>query len=445
MSLQRKLRSQVLRLMLDRRVVGAMRWLGETRCRFSKDGHVVSVFLQIDDPYSYILSHYLPRLAEHYAIEMRVHLTKAIVDGYQPAPDMLVEYAIADCRRLALEFGIPFLDKADLPPTEFRAGLSDAVAASAGSDAFSGELFEALEIYWRGDTLAAAQISKSAPRRGAANALIEVSQDLQSRLGHYNSAMLHYAGEWYWGVDRLHYLTDRLDALGISKSRSPDLHLQSIRQSTRISLPVRPPTAAKSLPSIEYFHSFRSPYSYLALHSMFEIADAYGIDVRIRPVLPMVMRGMAVPGPKLLYIVKDANREARRRGIPFGKIADPVGRGAERCLAVFLYAESEKRGREFVLHAGRAIWSEAVDVSSDKGMRQVTHRCGLFWPDVKKAMQGDDWRATIEGNRESMMRDGSWGVPTVRLGDLVLWGQDRDWMLARHIEELCDTGDGILV
>jgi len=27
----------------------------------------------------------------------------------------------------------------------------------------------------------------------------------------------------------------------------------------------------------------------------------------------------------------------------------------------------------------------------------------------------------------------------------VFWGQDRDWLLARHIEELCDTGDGILV
>ncbi len=445
MSIRQKLRTQVLRLMLDRRVVDARRWLRDARYRFSKDGHVVSVFLQIDDPYSYILSHFLPSLEEHYEIELRVYLSKAIVDGYQPAPDMLVEYAIVDCRRLALELGIPFLDKAHLPPTEYRAGLSDAVAASAGSDAFTGELFEALEIYWRGDASAAAQISKSAPRHGAANALIEGSQESLSRLGHYNSAMLHCAGEWYWGVDRLHYLTDRLDALGMSRSQSPEPHLKSIRQSMRFSLPVKPPAAGQALPPIEYFHSFRSPYSYLALHSTFGIADAYGISVKIRPVLPMVMRGMAVPTPKLLYIVNDANREAQRRRIPFGNIADPVGAGAERCLAVFLYADSEKRGREFVLHAGRAIWSEAIDVSTDKGMRKVTGRCGLFWPGVKQAMQSDDWRATIESNRESMMRDGSWGVPTIRMGDLVLWGQDRDWLLARHIEELCDTGDGILV
>ena len=31
--------------------------------------------------------------------------------------------------------------------------------------------------------------------------------------------MLHYAGEWYWGVDRLHYLLDRLSELRAAKKR----------------------------------------------------------------------------------------------------------------------------------------------------------------------------------------------------------------------------------
>jgi hypothetical protein len=31
------------------------------------------------------------------------------------------------------------------------------------------------------------------------------------------------------------------------------------------------------------------------------------------------------------------------------------------------------------------------------------------------------------------------------MGDVVPWGQDRDWMLELNIEELCVTGDGILV
>ena len=100
---------------------------------------------------------------------------------------------------------------------------------------------------------------------------------------------------------------------------------------------------------------------------------------------------------------------------------------------------------DFLLNAGEAIWARGVDVATDKGMRKVTGRTGLFWPDVVAAMQDDAWRPIVDANRESMMDSGCWGVPTMRLGDFVVWGQDRGWLLARHIEELCEAGDGILV
>lgn len=38
---------------------------------------------------------------------------------------------------------------------------------------------------------------------------------LRQSLGHYLSAMLYYGGEWYWGIDRLHHLETRLQALGL--------------------------------------------------------------------------------------------------------------------------------------------------------------------------------------------------------------------------------------
>lgn len=445
MKLDRKIRSLILNLLFHRRTVRFQRWLAEKRRRISRKNHVVSVFLQLDDPYSYILSHYLPSLAANYEIELRLYLSQAKGDEYQPAPEMLAEYAVADCARLARELGIPFLDKGSLPPTEHRVGLTNIVAALHGTDAFDDELRQALAVFWRGDSSAAASMSSGASDEGAAARVIDESQRLREKLGHYNTAMLHYAGEWFWGVDRLHYLLERLDGLGVSRDDSPGPLLASIQQAMKISLPVKPPSAAKELPAIELFHSFRSPYSYAALEQTFAIADAFGVEVIIRPVFPMVMRGMQVPKSKLIYIAKDALRESDRRDVPFGKIADPVGAGAERCLAVFGYAESEHRERDFVVNAGRAIWAESIDVATDEGMRKVTGRSGLFWPEAESAMQGDEWREKIVGNRDSMTDSGSWGVPTIRMGDFVVWGQDRDWLLVRHIEELCDTGDGILV
>lgn len=445
MSVERKFRSLALNLIFSSRFMSSRRWLREKRRQLSGSNHVVSVFLQIDDPYSYILSHYLPSLTANYDIELRLYLSQSAGGEFQPAPKLLAEYAITDCARLAIELGIPFLDKGRLPPTEYRVALSDAVAARVGGIQFADELLQALAIFWRGDALGAAQIASVAHPRGTAQKIVEESQALQQKLGHYSSAMLHYGGEWFWGVDRMHYLTERLEGLGAAKSNTPNPGLVSMVQARQVSLPVKPPTAAKELPLIEFFYSFRSPYSYLALQRSFEIADAFGIELKLRPVLPMVMRGMEVPKLKLMYIVEDAFREARRRGLPFGNITDPLGVGAGRCLAVFCYAESQRRGREFLLNAGHAIWAEAVDVATDKGMRKITGRTGLFWPDVEKAMRSEDWQTMAEANRESMMNSGAWGVPTLRMGKLVLWGQDRDWLLVRHIEELCDSGDGILV
>jgi 2-hydroxychromene-2-carboxylate isomerase len=444
LKVKQTLRSHLLNALLSPASRRLQRSANEMRRKIAGRAHVVSVFLQLDDPYSYLLAHYLPALASQYDIELRVYLSQALGDGFQPAPDMLAEYSALDAQRVARELGVPFLDKGVAPPVEHRRALLDYLAACTGNDDFLAEFSQVLEAYWRGDNEAAARRAGTGGA-GQADRVIAESQALQKRLGHYNSAMLHYGGEWYWGVDRLHYLASRLDDLGLAESDEGNTRLASIRQAMHVSLPVKPPTAAKELPPLELFVSIRSPYSYLALQRIYEIADAFGLELRLRPVLPMVMRGMQVPRAKLLYIANDTMREADRRAVPFGKIADPVGAGVERCLAVFQYAESEHKGREFLLNAGVAIWSEAVDVATDKGMRKVTGRTGLFWPEVVAAMDADEWRAQAEENRESMMASGSWGVPTMRLGDEVFWGQDRDWLLVRHIEELCDTGDGIIV
>ncbi|MCH7821130.1 MAG: DsbA family protein [Proteobacteria bacterium] len=442
---RRKLQSRLINTLLSPRVFATRRWITERRRRLLGRPHLVSVFLELDDPYSYLLSQFLPDLSACYEIELQLHLTQALGDAFRPRADMLAVYAERDCERLARELGVPFLDKGRAPPVENRRALIDALADSEGKANFSDELLEAIGLYWRGDSEGVARRVSGADLTGRGEALLEKSQQLLAQLGHYNSATIHYAGEWYWGVDRLHYLIKRLDVLGARREGSVNARLASIRQAMQVALPITPPGSAKDLPPLEYFYSFRSPYSYLSLRRVYDIADAFGLELKIRPVLPMLMRGMQIPKSKLIYIATDTTREAQRLDIPFGKFVDPIGRGTERCMAAFFYALGEKRERDFLLHAGEAIWARGIDVASDKGMRKVTARTGLFWPDVKMAMQDEAWREVEDENREAMMESGSWGVPTMRLGDAVFWGQDRDWLLVRHIEELCDPGDGILV
>lgn len=444
MSLKNRLRSRALNVLLDERLRAANRARKELGRRIAGKSHEISAFLQLDDPYSYLLSLFLPCLEEGYDIKLRIHLTEALGDAYAPRADLLAEYAAMDCRLLASELGVPFLDKGDTPVIEHRRALLALLARQFGDDGFSALFCEVLAVYWRGDTEAVAKLVDGQLVDGEVSRVIEDSSALLRKMGHYNAAMLHYGGEWYWGVDRLHFLLERLQDLGVKRADQPQPLLVSIQQATRLNLPATVPARAKILPPLEMFYSFRSPYSYLALDRISAIADAFGLKLHIRPVLPMVMRGLPVPKAKVLYIARDAQREARRLNIPFAKFSDPVGLGVERCMAVFAYAKQEGREREFVRAAGNAIWNEGIDVATDKGMRRVTEHSGMFWPEVVAAMNDENWREAADCNRSDMLAVGMWGVPTFKLGDVVLWGQDRAWLLARQIEDLCQDGEGIL-
>ena len=444
MNVRNRLRSKLLSAYISEGTRRRSRAWHETRRKLTGKGHVVSVFLQLDDPYSYLLSRYLPDLADHYDIELQLRLSRALGGDYDPAGDKRADYAATDCARVAAELGIPFLDRGDAPPADRLATMNDAAAAGIDSENGRDAVYACLEAYWRGDEEAAAGLATQGSD-GAGEAMIEASQRQLDRLGHYNSAMLHYGGEWYWGIDRLHHLVARLDASGLARGSTASPRLSSIPQVMHIDLPVRPPAAAAKLPPLDLFYSFRSPYSQLCLRRVFAVADAFGLELVLRPVLPMMMRGMAVPPRKIRYIVRDAAREAKLHGVPFGNCVDPLGAGVERCHAVFAYAEAEKRGREFLLNASEMIWDQAVDVTTDKGLRKITAKTGLFWPEVRQALENDDWRETEAENRQLMLSLGGWGVPTLCLGDFVVWGQDRIWLLVRQLEELCDTGEGILI
>lgn len=440
--LNARLRSLLPALIYGNGSLQTRRRVAEAARRLAGRDHVVSVFVAIDDPYSYLLCCYLPEFRDYYDVGLRLYVTDAVADDFRPAPERQSVYAIRDCRRLARELGVPFLDIGSAPPVDHGRALADALLVEQSADDFEERLERAIAAYWRGDARGVAQFVASAAQTTAADDVRRRNRRRLRQLGHYGTAMIHYGGEWYWGIDRLHYLIDRLDSLGARTQPGLAPRIASIRRVMQVSLPGEPPATVARIPALELFVSFRSPYSYLLLARIFEIADAFGTALRIRPVLPMVARGMRMPRRKRHYIVADASREARTRGIPFGRVVDPLGAGVERCMAAFEYARSRQREREFVLEAGRAIWSRGVDVATDEGLRAVIARAGLSWPDARASLEEGAWRGLAEKNRAAMMASGGWGVPTIRIGDWLCWGQDRDWLVARHLEDLCDGSEG---
>lgn len=149
----------------------------------------------------------------------------------------------------------------------------------------------------------------------------------------------------------------------------------------------------------------------------------------------MVMRGLPVPADKRRYISQDAAREAFMRGIPFGRLIDPVGRPTERGLALVPYAERAGQGQSYVLSFMRGVWSEGIDAGSERGLRKIVERAGLSWDEACLALNDEAWRNAAEHNREEMFALGLWGVPSFHIRDTVVWGQDRLWAVQSALLE----------
>lgn len=257
---------------------------------------------------------------------------------------------------------------------------------------------------------------------------------LQSK-GHYDTALLHYEGEWYRGINRLALLEDRLASLGVGSGHAAP------RQTV-------PAGKAPAGTRIRVWLSIRSPYSYLAFARTLALAAELEAELIISPVLPMVMRGLKVPRKKRFRILYDAAREAHRQNIPFGRVCDPLGPGVERALAVFFsLAEPQGRGAAFLEAAMSGAWSRGVDLASDRGLAQTATAAELDPQQALAAAKDHGWRAHVADNREALLATGMWGVPTfeVSTGGVtrVCWGQDRLWLVRAWALGLeGPTGDG---
>jgi len=402
--------SKVARDRLRRKVEAARRGNGEP--------HRLVAFLRIDDPYSVLLAEALAEIVGLYDVVLDVELVDAEPPDFYPAPGQLAALARADARPIARRFGLNFAENpVDPTPEAVNAALAQIVAAEAPRRL---EVFrQAAQALWRGGS------TRASHEPAVAAALAAGNSRLQS-LGHYLSGMIFYGNEWYWGVDRLDHLERRLIDLGASRTGAKTPRFDRAEKPA-------PGLAAGGLLTI--FFSLRSPYSYIGFERALALAGRYGVPVDIRPVLPMLMRGLKVPPAKSRYILMDATREAEALGIPFGRIVDPLGKGVERTYALIEFARDQGKLLPYLASVLRAAWAEGIELAADRGLRKAVERVGLDWRAAKPLVASNAWRRWAEENQALLAANGLWGVPSFVYGEVKVWGQDRLWRIEEAMSE----------
>lgn len=430
-TLTRRIAPRLVEAFTSPRTRDLRRAAAEVRRRLRGEPHRVLYFHQADDPYSHLAAQTLQALGSRYDVTLEPVLVGPPSDAAAPERARLAAFARRDAADVARGYGLAF-PAGGAEPAPSSVALAEriltAAIAAASFPRFAPRVGDAL---FRDDGPGLEVLAKEAGLADAAAARAAVSDGSRrrERLGHYLGAMFHYAGEWYWGVDRLHHLERRLRAVGAQRQEAPSDPI-----APRPAFPGAAAGGGRRF-TLEFYASLRSPYTAIAIDRVLALPERYPVDLVLRPVLPMVMRGLPVPRAKQLYITLDTKREAEDAGVAFGRICDPVGRPVERCFSLYPFAVSKGRGaallREFLV----ASFAEGVDTGSEDGLRQVVTRAGLSWEEARPHLDGEGWRDELERNREQLFALGLWGVPSFRLlgqggaPDFSTWGQDRLWRI----------------
>ena len=407
----------------------------ERRRLVSGESHVVEYFHQLDDGYSHIACQLLSKFAKRYDIELRCHLVRGPEGNNVADADLLLRLSRYDAGLIASAYGVSFPESSE-PPSSASVERAAAILAAVDSSSLTAAIPEVSAALWSHEGSALdeqeARWGRATPEE--ARAALERGTQRRAALKHYSGAMFHYGGEWYWGLDRLHYLEDRLASLGVDQALGdPKVAPCPAIDATGI-------TDARAL-TLEFYPSLRSPYTSIIFDKTVEVASQMGVNFEMRPVLPMVMRGVPATREKGMYIFFDTAREGRRQGVDYGNFYDPIGDPVRRAYSIYPWAVSQGRGTELLSSFLRHAFVLGISTNSDRGLQKVVEAAGLDWQVAKQQLGSSDWEALVEENRLRMYEAGLWGVPSYRLLDpagkplLEVWGQDRLWLVVKTIKD----------
>jgi 2-hydroxychromene-2-carboxylate isomerase len=231
-------------------------------------------------------------------------------------------------------------------------------------------------------------------------------------------------------------------------------------RTTTMCPPLKQPAATSGERTIEVFYSFRSPYSQLVIPRLKKISSKYSCSISIRPMLPMVTRGLPVPPEKERYIIMDSAREARLWGIPFGKIIDPrmliltftpyypavVHPGRIpflRALDAFEVASDNGLGIDFVESFGTNQWGNGISAGTDSGLQLMMKQANMTRDHMDQVFETIQkyspeerfahWENRTAENRSYLLSRGLWGVPCLKFREVILFGQDKLWAIEKMV------------
>ena len=391
--------------------------------------HEVFYFHELLDPYSHITAQLINKFKSEYSVELVPLVVNEPPSKTVHEPSMYRKYCLTDAIRIAPFYGVEF--PSDKLPNAQVVSLAQRILCGLERDEFISRIAEISALVWSGnETALKALINDKTMSEQTTHATISSNEQRRDEVEAYMGSTFSYEGELYWGVDRLDHLEHRLKDLGLK--RNVDTNYVSERKKTNTS-----DIPNHSNIELEFYPSLNSPYTSISLERIKLLQSNYPIKIITKPVLPMLMRNMTIPTYKARYIFRDTAREAKKYGVPFGKVISPLGKPAERAYSLFPWIDQQGKGFEYICRLMISSFRKAEDIGINSYLKLLIEDLELDWTEAQKYLDTDDWKDELEKNRLIMYEGDSWGVPSFRLVDgdktFTTWGQDRIWLIEEEI------------
>jgi 2-hydroxychromene-2-carboxylate isomerase len=178
-----------------------------------------------------------------------------------------------------------------------------------------------------------------------------------------------------------------------------------------------------SLPvAATWYFDFISPFAYLQWRRL--ALERATLTITPRPILFVAIlnhlqqRGPAEIAHKREFIYQFVQWQAERAGVPLRfppahpfsplpalRLCLAAGGGADAVEAIFTH-----------------LWEQGAPGDSAQALATVAAQLGI--DDVDAALQREDVKAALKANTDEALACGVFGVPTLRIGERLFWGND---------------------
>lgn len=194
---------------------------------------------------------------------------------------------------------------------------------------------------------------------------------------------------------------------------------------------------------IEVFYSFQSPYSYLAMDSLYDIQEKYNVELLWQP-FSAKASGNPVPQQgilpdKLSYLFEDTRRIAGDRGlsITYPESWPEVEFDPGRITRGALIANDMGVLLEYNIKVFNKWWGLGEDPNQDTFMNELCDDLDIDLGDFLSKVSSSDTRERVKGIYKRGRKLGVFDTPTIVLenGERIV-GYDKVSYLAQRLEKM---------